>query len=386
MGSPGQIVEVLIDTGSSDLWLLRDRFHADRSSSLVQTSSEVNLSYLQGIVEGDVVEDDVSLAGVTVTGQPVVLVRKAPPDIGSQGFDGLIGLGLPQICRTGKTILERLREQCGVSKVSLKLTGTEFGSTLVFGEPQAGRDVAWESVVWGGMEGWTFNAALTVGPWAVHRGVFVLDSGTSFLGAPPDVFHHLLRRLLLSGSLLDAACVLQQESGIVVCPCSVSLEMSPIVLHFGGAEFQMGADQLLLPVGRSSCSLTVCTEICELQVRRVREGVPFILGDTFLRTVTAIFDPDPAGPRVGLAADVGVGSAGWIFSVGICAVLTMLVCILCRACVRRRREIESPEASQAPSFQQIEEIREARIRRFTPSAPLEYSDAEPGTTVAYHRL
>jgi len=63
-----------------------------------------------------------------------------------------------------------------------------------------------------------------------------------------------------------------------------------------GALFPIQPSELLTPTSPGSDS-------CVLEVQPIMDGMPFILGDTFLRTVAAIFDT--SGPRIGLARRLG---------------------------------------------------------------------------------
>jgi len=156
-----QCFNVVLDTGSSDLWVPSKecntcpqntpRFDKAASSTyqVVQDSSgqplESTITYAAGTVTGDVSRDTVELGGLQVQAQPWLLVCKTTGDIFSTPNDGIMGLGFESISSFGATpFFQNLvnEKQLATPEMSFYLTrhldnpnahGEESGGTFTLG-------------------------------------------------------------------------------------------------------------------------------------------------------------------------------------------------------------------------------------------------------------
>jgi hypothetical protein len=99
----GRQIPVLLDTGSSDLWVTGD------VPSTNDLGKSVSVAYAVGTAAGDINAADLDFAGYHVDQQAYLLVANTSSfsvDIKSQGFEGLIGLGP----NTGSVILDKLND------------------------------------------------------------------------------------------------------------------------------------------------------------------------------------------------------------------------------------------------------------------------------------
>lgn len=187
--------------------------------------------------------------------------------------------------------MQHLEAQKNISAFALLLTGTDEGSYLALGMPEP----SWynhESLVWTNAKTdlwWALEGSVHVqGSNYKLDGFYLLDSGTSYIGAPGEQFDLLVNEILPWHS--RSLCKVMEPSGIRFCFCEVIYMAKTLNVHIGGVEFPVGPAALFGQVDKNTCVL---------QVMRLKDGMPLILGDSFLRTVAAIFDV--RGRRIGLA-------------------------------------------------------------------------------------
>lgn len=204
---------------------------------------------------------------------------------------GVLGLAWPGLSHIGETVMQHLEAQKNISAFALLLTGTDEGSYLALGMPES----SWynnESLVWTNAMTdlwWAVDGSLHVtGSDIQLAGIFLLDSGTSYIGAPGQQFELLVNEILPWQA--RSLCKAMQPTGIQVCSCEVIYMARSIKVHIAGVTF---------PVDTSALFGQVDKNTCVLQVMQLQDGMPLILGDSFLRTVAAIFDV--RGRRIGLA-------------------------------------------------------------------------------------
>jgi hypothetical protein len=108
VGTPPQTIEVVYDTGSSNLWVPNKKpllsshhlYHHDQSSTYVPNGTVFNIQYGSGPVSGFYSKDTVVVGGATVPGYTFAEVNDTKGlgigyDIGH--FDGICGLGWDDI-------------------------------------------------------------------------------------------------------------------------------------------------------------------------------------------------------------------------------------------------------------------------------------------------
>ncbi|KAI9469823.1 MAG: aspartic peptidase domain-containing protein [Benjaminiella poitrasii] len=111
VGTPPQNFVVIVDTGSSLLWIPSTecptsdcplkKFNSSLSSTFSSYNSEFEIFYGRGYTKGIQAEDDVTLAGLTINNQQVGLATATEDTIATHtgvdgiGANGILGLGFP---------------------------------------------------------------------------------------------------------------------------------------------------------------------------------------------------------------------------------------------------------------------------------------------------
>lgn len=292
-GSSGKEMWMLIDTGSPNTWvfgsdcrskscLAHRTYGSSDSTTRKQTNTPWNVSYGSGGVNGTLVTDDITFAGLTLS------VTFGSASIASDDFlgypmDGILGLGRPGPAAQAQTVMQLL----GSAK---KLKGNLFGVNLfrASGGPNNGQinfgavntdlftgslnynsvptgDTLWEipvddAGVGGSSVGFTGKKA-------------IIDTGTSIIFMPPNDANKLLSKL--PG--------LKQDGENFECSCTAT---DPIQFTFNGVTYGLGPIDYLGPKGTDG--------LCALRIigRQAFGPDQWLLGDNFLKTVYSVFDFD----------------------------------------------------------------------------------------------
>ncbi|KAF9483493.1 aspartic peptidase A1 [Pholiota conissans] len=122
----GTTLPVLLDTGSSDLWV---NFPGTvPTSNMKDTGASVTLSYAVGKAAGDVYTAPVSIGNITMQDQAFLYVNDTSTftsDIHAQGYDGLLGLGPNQ----SSVILKKLKKDASANTLLQRIFQADTSSS-----------------------------------------------------------------------------------------------------------------------------------------------------------------------------------------------------------------------------------------------------------------
>ncbi|KAJ3782577.1 aspartic peptidase domain-containing protein, partial [Lentinula aff. detonsa] len=340
IGTPGQSMSVVLDTGSSDLWVTGSSckncdgqtplFDSTKSSSFKSSSSssssnngQTTIQYGSGAVAGTLAQDTVEFDGFTVQGQTFLLADDLTDGLLDGPVSGIMGLAFQSIASTESTPFWQALVNAGdlsIPEMSFWLAreSNETGSTTtVDGDTEVPGGVftlggSNTSLFSGDIEFldtqgtpsfWLLNMnSLTVQSQSVSLGsssqLSAIDTGTTLIGGPSDAVQNFY------GSIAGSSTV-QGEQGFFSFPCSTSLNTT---ISFGGTAWPISsADMNLGQVskGSSDClggifDLSLGSNIPE------NSGNPsWVVGDVFLKNVYTVFrgtaSSSSGTPAVGFA-------------------------------------------------------------------------------------
>jgi len=348
VGAESTRVSLLIDTGSSDLWI--DGKDMARSSTRVTfRNTAVDLKYGKGEVHGYMASDRVCIGELCISEQKFVLATNIQ-DIDLPDFDGLLGVGFPMLAQGETTFLEQLQDSGQFNSLSfgLSLGGMKDYSFVNFGERDELQQEAqaifssygvtlpliYQPILYGlGAVPmyWMVGGDLSVGSFKLPDRKLILDSGSSLLVVPDPYFHQIIDHLLP----WNASC--ESGYGVLLCPCDVNIQ--PLVVNFtdsGGKSLTVTLDyeQLFEKFQEQGF------EICRLGMMLGSAEMPsIILGDVFLREVYALHHYTHPSvtlfSRQGFRVEVSPQSDYYWLTVAVSMVLLLFVTIVLVYVIRR---------------------------------------------------
>ncbi|THH03644.1 hypothetical protein EW145_g6119 [Phellinidium pouzarii] len=298
IGTPPQNFKILMDSGSADFWVGSENCQSQggggcgnhtflgtaSSSSFVDKGTPFSVTYGSGEVSGDIVTDDVSIAGLSLQTHTFGVANEESVDFSSDSipFDGLMGLAQSLLSeQKTATPVESLAQQklIGSTVTSFKLgrvaDGTNDGE-ITFGglDPTNG---FWE----GAMDSVTVNGQ----DLGLSGRTAILDTGTTLIIAPTSDANAV--HAAIPGAQSDG------QGGFTI-PCTTS---ASVALSFGGTSFAIDPrDLLFAPVDATDPTGDCVSGISSGQIGGATE---WLVGDVFLKN--AYFSTDEDNNAISLA-------------------------------------------------------------------------------------
>lgn len=304
IGTPAQSFKVVLDTGSSNLWVpsrecgsiacyLHSKYDSSASSSYKANGSSFAIQYGSGSLSGFVSQDTVSIGNLKIAKQDFAEATEEPGLAFAFGrFDGILGLGYDTI---------------SVNKVvppfyNMINQGLIDNGVFAFylGYSDDGTD---SEAVFGGVNKDHYEGKITTIPlrrkayWEVdldsialgddvaeldNTGV-ILDTGTSLIALPSNLAEMLNTQIGAK----------KGYNGQYSIDCSKKSSLPDVTFTLSGHNFSLPASDYILEVSGSCISTFMGMDFPE------PTGPLAILGDAFLRRYYSIYDLDKN--TVGLA-------------------------------------------------------------------------------------
>lgn len=306
IGTPPQKFKVVLDTGSSNLWVpstrcssiacfLHRRFDATKSETFKENGTEFAIRYGTGSLEGIISNDVLHFGDLAVEEQGFGESVKEPGITFALGrFDGILGLGydtiaVQHVVPPFYNIISQGLVDDPVFSFWLGRAGEgEEGGEMAIGgidEDRYKGDIVWSPVIRKGyweieLEKVTFGGEdLDLDPQRA-----AIDTGTSLM-AVPSVVSDLVNKLI--GGKKNFA-------GQYVVDCNTIPDLPDLELTFSGKPFKLTGKDYVINAGKDQC----ISGFMGLDIP-APAGPIWIVGDIFLRKFYSIYDL--GNDRVGLA-------------------------------------------------------------------------------------
>lgn len=315
-GTPPRNFRVLMDSGSADFWIGGEGCQSQgggncgnhtllgpkSSSSFVESGKRFEIRYGSGTVEGNLVTDNINIAGLTLNKHLFGVALSETVDFSgnSTTFDGVMGLAKSSVSQQMvPTPVEALASNALISsaitsyKISRLSDDTNDGQ-ITFGcldytkfDPDT--LVTFPNVnTQGFWEGDISSVAVNGKDLGLNARTAILDTGTTLIIAPAEDAAAVHAQI--PGSKSDG------DGGFII-PCTTNAVMS---LIFGGMTFDIQPiDLLFAPVDVSNLTGDCVSGVSSGQIGDANE---WLVGNVFLKN--AYFSTDIAKNQISLAKPV----------------------------------------------------------------------------------
>ncbi|KAK3941357.1 vacuolar protease [Diplogelasinospora grovesii] len=293
IGNPPQSFKVVLDTGSSNLWVpssecgsiacyLHKKYDSSASSTHQKNGSSFEITYGSGSLSGFVSNDNVRIGDIEIKGQDFAEATSEPGLAFAFGrFDGILGLGFNTIAVNGIVPpFYKMIEQKAIDEpvFSFFLDDTDGESEVVFGgvnkERYEGkittiplrRKAYWEV---------DFDAISYGDDTAeLEKTGVILDTGTSLIALPSSL-----------ADMINAQMGAKKGySGQYSIECDKRDSLPDVTFTLAGYNFTLGPYDYVLEVSGSCISTFMGMDF------PAPTGPLAILGDAFLRRYYSIYD------------------------------------------------------------------------------------------------
>ncbi|KAI0750805.1 aspartic peptidase A1 [Daedaleopsis nitida] len=295
LGSPPQNFKVILDTGSSNLWVpsvkctsiacfLHTKYDSSASSTYKANGSEFSIQYGSGSMEGFVSQDTLTIGDISIKKQDFAEATKEPGLAFAFGkFDGILGLAYDTI--SVNHIVPPIYQMINQELIDEPVFSFRLGSS----EEDGGE------AIFGGIDDSAYSGSLHYVPvrrkayWEVelekvglgddeleldNTGA-AIDTGTSLIALPTDMAEMLNTQIGAKKSW----------NGQYTVDCAKVPSLPDLTLTFGGKPYVLkGTDYVLEVQGTCMSSFT------GMDINLPGGGSLWIIGDVFLRKYYTVYD------------------------------------------------------------------------------------------------
>ncbi|GAA95525.1 uncharacterized protein L969DRAFT_45003 [Mixia osmundae IAM 14324] len=312
VGTPSRSFNVILDTGSANLWLastnctegcspLIKKIQPNASSTAVDAQSAFSIRYGSGSATGEIWTDNITIAGYELLQQPFGVCDNVSSNLLGGNVSGLMGLGFDSLATSN---VVPFWQNLVTSGTNLSFPGFSFALTRFINtnasiiEPGGiftlGTlanasyigDINYNYIPTGmesywliPMDGLLLNGTNIT---SIQGPNVAIDTGTTLIGGPPDDIQAIYSQIP------GAAAATGSYEGYYTYPCNQSVIIS---LQFGGILYNISsADFNLGPFTGGTC----LGAFFDLDLSsNSRSVISWVIGDAFLKNVYSVYRYGP---------------------------------------------------------------------------------------------
>ena len=320
IGNPQQTFQVILDTGSSSLWLVStelsasenaigDGYNPSSSSSFKNESDSFSVVYGSGQAYGYDAKDDVQLGTFKLTSSPFAVVDRVTSALVSSPVSGIMGLAWSSLTDDNTTpFWQQLVENNQIrsdTTMSFYLTrmrsnsqaqSLEPGGTFTLGEVNNDLytgDISYHNIL--NKDWWRVNmTGINVNGNSVWTPSFTVgagvDSGTTLIGGPHDDIAKIWEAV--DGAQEGSG----QYSGYWFYPCDSNPNIEILI---DGTPYAVNPEDLKFNKASSGTCQGAIFALESGTTTNDQKSLTWVLGDTFMKNYYTVFRHSP--PSVGFA-------------------------------------------------------------------------------------
>lgn len=296
-GTPSREYQVVLDTGSADLWIASQYYNPADSSSFQNQSTPFQIQYGSGEVAGYEATDTFSLAGTTVQNLHFAVAEEVSSGLTSSAMEGIMGMGFQKLAASGEPpfwvaanvdTFSFYLERASLTSPNQEQPGGIFtlgGTNSSLYQGDINYNPLIQELYWMVQLGAAGTRGSNVNLDGLTRAA--IDTGTTLIGAPDDVVAELYGQIPNSRS---------QGNGYYSFPCSASIDAT---LTFGNKQYTIPDSDFIA----GSLQGSECLGAFFGLGTNSQTDLQWIVGDAFLKNVYSVFTTNSnQGAAVGFAS------------------------------------------------------------------------------------
>ncbi|KAI7890314.1 aspartic peptidase domain-containing protein [Mucor mucedo] len=308
IGEPAQAFNVVLDTGSSDFWIVSsdcstkeycDAHHQFQRNNSQTYQNHDPLQFLQirygtGSINARVGYDTLQIANMTLKNQYIADAIELSSEFKDLPIDGILGMGFSKLSKTDthkRTLIESMAGQNLIEKAVFGIYTQPAGGDIDFGgtDPNRYTGPIQYAPVTSDRYWLTKMSSSSFGTYKTKSRSIILDTGTTLIIVTPDDAKHI-------HSEIEGAVV--NSDGSYSIPCHLKGHLPALNINVNNFTLSVSSDDYILVPSQDDENLC----LSGISGHNIHKPNHWILGDVFLKGYYTVFDTDKM--RLGFAKSV----------------------------------------------------------------------------------